>query len=72
MYYTVRDIIDIFHISKNTAYKLVHSVGAPTIRVGRKLLIDKDQFEMWLKDWSSHWSLKLTASNMTDKHLENC
>ena len=49
MYYTVRDIMDIFHISKNTAYKLVHSVGAPTIRVGRKLLVDKNQFESWLK-----------------------
>lgn len=49
MYYTVRDIMDTFHISKNTAYKLVHSVGAPTIRIGRKLLVDKNQFESWLK-----------------------
>ena len=52
MYYTIQDLMELLHISRNTAYKIAHMVGAPTIRVGGKLLLDKEKFDLWSLNWS--------------------
>lgn len=47
--YTVKELIEEMNISKNTAYKLIHTNGFPCVRIGSKYLIDKDGLEKWIK-----------------------
>ena len=49
--------MELLHISRNTAYKIAHTVGAPTIRVGGKLLLDKKKFDLWSLKWSVEKSI---------------
>lgn len=44
----VKDIQGIFKCSKNTAYKLMHSDGFPSIKIGRKMLISASSLNKWL------------------------
>lgn len=49
MMYTVKELMEEMNISKNTAYKLIHTNGFPCVRIGSKYLIDKDGLEKWIK-----------------------
>lgn len=44
----VKDIQGIFKCSKNTAYRLIHSDGFPSIKVGRKMLVPVTSLNKWL------------------------
>ena len=44
-----KDIQQIFKCSKNTAYKLMHSDGFPSIKIGHKYLVNELSLERWIK-----------------------
>lgn len=48
--YTVKDLQEILHIGKGTAYKIIKTKGFPTIQIGKKILIPEDDLRKWLKD----------------------
>ncbi len=50
LYYTVRDLMTIFQISKANAYKLTQVSGFPTMRIGSKILIEKEGLSKWRKN----------------------
>lgn len=47
--YDVNEIKKIFSCGKNTAYDIMNSSGFPSIRVGRKIFVEKEEFEKWLQ-----------------------
>ena len=47
--YSVKDIEKILGVSHNTAYKLTKLKGFPSIQIGRKIIIPKDEFEKWVE-----------------------
>lgn len=47
--YTVEEIMELFKISKNTAYRLIKSEGFPHTYVGRRLYVRKTALENWLR-----------------------
>ena len=53
-FYTVTDIKNILTIGTNQAYNLVNSDGFPSLRIGRKILVPKDEFEKWVKTYLYH------------------
>lgn len=46
--YTVDDIQNIFGIGRSKAYQLLSSNGFPSIRLNRKLLVEKSKLEDWI------------------------
>ena len=53
--YTVKDIMRIFKCSQTHAYELVGVNGFPAIRVGRKILIEKEALQKWIsKNLGNH------------------
>lgn len=46
--YTVSDIQRIFKIGRSKAYQLLSSSGFPTIRLNKKLLVEKNKLEDWI------------------------
>lgn len=49
-YYTIKDIMDILGVSRNTAYKIANIDGMPTLRLGRTIRIEKEGFDKWRRD----------------------
>jgi len=47
LYYTVKDLQEMMGISKNTAYKMADVDGVACMRLGGKLLFDKEAFDKW-------------------------
>ena len=47
--YSPRDIENIFNMSKNTAYALMHMNGFPSITIGRNLYVYKGDLIKWLE-----------------------
>ena len=45
--YTVKDIQDILHISKNTAYKLLADPPFAVVKFGKTIRIPKEGFDSW-------------------------
>lgn len=45
---TVSQLIQRMNISRAGAYKLVHAVGFPMCRVGKKILIPSDRLKEWI------------------------
>lgn len=48
--YTITDLQTILHIGKNTAYKIAKLKGFPTIQIGKKILIPKEDFNQWMQN----------------------
>jgi excisionase family DNA binding protein len=46
--YTVKDIRNIFKCGLKQAYELVNASGFPSIRIGRKILVERSALENWL------------------------
>lgn len=49
-YYNIDDVSDILGVSRSTAYKLSRSDGFPSARIGKKILIDKEMFNVWRRN----------------------
>ena len=46
--YAIDDIQRIFGIGRSKAYKLLSSSGFPTIRLNKKMLVEKSKLEDWI------------------------
>ena len=46
---TVKDIQNELGLGKNSVYKLVNLTGFPKVKIGKKILIPKDEFEKFMK-----------------------
>lgn len=51
--YNATELAEILGISVSGAYDLFHREDFPTLRIGRRLLVTKDNFEQWLTTQSS-------------------
>ena len=47
---TVKEMAAMLNVSLPTAYELVHRDGFPTIRMGRKILINAEMLQRWLNE----------------------
>lgn len=45
-----QQVADVLGVAKNTAYTLMHSEGFPTIRIGRRMVVPKEQLLRWMTD----------------------
>lgn len=50
--YTVDDIQAIFKIGRSKAYQLMSSSGFPSMRLNKKLLVEKSKLEDWVSKQS--------------------
>ncbi len=46
--YTVADLMEIFHIGRTNAYKLMNAQGFPSIRINRMLYVRETDLARWL------------------------
>ena len=46
---TVKDLRDILNVSLSQAYGLVNASGFPSIKIGGRILVEKQALEAWLK-----------------------
>ena len=46
---TVNELMEYFGIGRSTAYELVHIEGFPVFRIGKKILINFDDLQEWVK-----------------------
>lgn len=44
---SVKEFSKVYNIGMNNAYKIVNTAGFPAIRIGRKILIIRDQVDNW-------------------------
>lgn len=49
LYYTVKDVMEMLGVSRNTAYKIAALDDVPSIRIGRSIRIERDGFDKWRK-----------------------
>lgn len=47
--YTIREIMDILNIGKNSAYNLIHSGSFHYVKIGGHYRISKKSFDEWLE-----------------------
>lgn len=47
---TVKELQTRLNLGKNKTYKLVHTKGFPTIRIGKTILVPEEQLQLWLED----------------------
>jgi hypothetical protein len=48
-YYTIKDIMSILGVCRNTAYKIADMDDVPTLRIGNMIRIDKNGFDEWCR-----------------------
>lgn len=48
--YEIKDIQNILKIGRDSTYKLIKLPTFPVIRIGKKYLIPKTQFEKWVEN----------------------
>jgi excisionase family DNA binding protein len=49
-FYTILEVAEDLHISRTTMYKLLKVSSFPTIKIGSKTLIPKNEYQKWLKE----------------------
>lgn len=54
LFYTVTDIKQMFDIGTTKAYNLIASDGFPSIKIGRKYIVPKEEFDKWVKTYTYH------------------
>lgn len=47
---TVKETAAFIGVSMPTAYELVHSPGFPAFNIGKKLLVDREGLNDWMKE----------------------
>ena len=50
MTYTIKDIQTCLGIGKNNAYKLIRLPNFPVIKIGKRYIIPRKEFEIWLSN----------------------
>ncbi len=46
----IDDVAAYLNISRAYAYQLANKEGFPTLRIGTRLIVPKDAFEIWIKE----------------------
>lgn len=44
------DVASVLGISRGGAYALMHQVGFPTIRIGKRMVVPRDKFLRWIDE----------------------
>jgi len=47
--YDVKELQQVLGIGRSKAYELVNAKGFPSFRIGRKVLINAAELELWMK-----------------------
>lgn len=47
---TVNELQEMLKIGRVTVYELVNAPGFPSMRIGRKILVDKERVEEWISE----------------------
>jgi len=42
-------VADLLGVSPSSAYELMHEKDFPSLRIGNRLLVPKDQFQIWVE-----------------------
>lgn len=53
-YLSAKDIQKKLGISKNTAYKLFHTKGFPSIKIGNSLRVSEQKLDNWLDRYTNY------------------
>lgn len=48
MLLTVKDLIQMLNIGRDTAYALMHAAGFPSIKLGGRYYVSRDELQKWL------------------------
>ena len=48
--YTVNEVAEMLGLSESYAYKLAKARRFPVLQLGRRIVIPKEKFELWLKE----------------------
>ena len=48
VFLNARMVADLLGVSQSTAYELMHEKSFPTLRVGSRLVVPRDQFIQWM------------------------
>lgn len=46
---TVMQVAKALQVSRSTAYDLVHSAEFPKIKIGKRILVPRDAFQVWIE-----------------------
>ena len=48
MVYTIKELAKVLKISKSNAYQLARTPGFPKIKIGKRILVPKEELKKWL------------------------
>ena len=48
LFLTVPELAKLLSLSRNTTYDLVHRGGFPMVKIGKRILISRDAFQVWV------------------------
>ena len=65
----VKDLAAVMGINENSAYSLVKKKGFPSIKIGKRILVPREQFRTWLKleSWKNDFTSLYKGLNKNDK-----
>lgn len=46
----VKELSEMFKISRSKAFELVHTEGFPKLRIGRRILVPRNELESWISE----------------------
>ena len=52
MMLSVPQVAKVLRISRTRSYELVNEKGFPKIKIGTRIVVPKDEFELWIKKQS--------------------
>ena len=58
----VKDLMDALNIGQGTAYALMRQKGFPSLRLGRKYVVERKKLREWLNAQSAHSAYKRRRS----------
>lgn len=67
----VKDLAAVMGINENSAYSLVKKNGFPSLKIGKRIMIPREQFKTWLKleSWKNDFSTLYKDLNEANKKL---
>ena len=48
LFLNAKTVADVLGIAPSSAYELMHEKGFPILKVGNRLLVEKDKFKEWI------------------------
>lgn len=52
MLLTVKDLINLLNVGRDTAYALMHSKGFPSMKIGGRYYVARDELQKWLDKYA--------------------